>query len=125
MTISNKFRNLTGASVLSLAAAFGTGCSTSGPIYSEGPDYNGQRTRITNQPMDCTIRTQRSGTYNGGSTTQVGNGTFTETCVSSPYADQRRSLMDREIDNAKRNAVRRTGQEINRALGEALRNALD
>ena len=124
MQISNKFKQLTGASVLSLAAIFSTGCATSSGIYSEGSDYNGQRTRIQNQPTDCTITMQRGGTYNGGRTTQVGNGSWSERCVSSPYGSQRQrgtNVVQQEYDRAKAGIARDIGNEVRGAIRDAIR----
>lgn len=125
MNISSNFKRLAGASALALAAAFTTGCA-SGPsgYYSEGGDYNGQRTRIDNQQMDCTIVTERSGTLRGGSTTQVGDGTFSEKCVSSPHANQRQRGTDpiqREIENTKRNVTRDIGNEVRSVIRDTIR----
>lgn len=127
MNISSNFKRLAGASILSLAAAFGSGCASYGTTYSEGPDYNGQRTRIDNQQMDCTVITQRSGTYRGGSTTQVGDGTFTERCVSSPYTDHRRYGTSPAgiMENLGERVGRNTAREVERRINDVLRNALD
>jgi len=120
--------NLKIAGALSAALTM-AGCA-SGPtgFYNEDANYNGQRTRIENQPIDCTIVTQRSGTLRGGNTTQVGDGSWSERCVSSPHANQRQSGTDpiqREFDRVQSGVVRDVGNEVRRGVRDALRGVLD
>jgi hypothetical protein len=74
----NKFITTVAAGVLGLSAL--TGCASQTSLrYSEGADYNGQRTAAQGVKMDCTYRTVRKGeTYQGG--TYLQPGTVVETC---------------------------------------------
>ncbi|GEM_PF-5321840 len=106
-------RNLFGGAALTALVA---GCQTTPapyiPTYNEGPDYNGQRTQIYGQPVDCTVITRRDGRVYGGQTV-YGTGTARETCVSTPREDYRRGsgLQDatRTIRDTERmiNSIRR------------------
>ena len=72
---------------LAVVASVG-GCVQSTPsYYSEGPDYNGQRTAIQNQPMRCDVYTSEVGQVNGGTTTFNG-GTAVRNCVSTSAPQQ-------------------------------------
>jgi hypothetical protein len=112
-----------------LCAALATTACVSGPSggYSEGANYNGQRDRIQNQPIDCTIVTERGGTVRGGTTTQVGDGSWRERCVSSPYANQRQAgtnPIQQEFDRAQRDIARDVSNEVRRAVRSGIRDAL-
>lgn len=113
-----------------LSAAISMAGCASGPsvYYSEDANYNGQRTRIINQPTDCTIITQRGGTLRGGTTTQVGDGSWSERCVSSPHAGQRQRGTDpiqREIERTQQGIARDVGNEVRRGVRDAIRGVLD
>lgn len=117
------------AAALSLAAGTAlAGCAGGSATYSENAGYDGQRTRIENQPMDCTIQTQERGVVHGG--TQVYEpGTAVRRCVSSPDSDQRRRGTNPVSDvteefmkipgHAARDASRTLSHEIGEAISEA------
>lgn len=75
-------RNLFTGAALALLSGCGAAPNYSS-TYSEGPNYNGQRTPINAQPVNCTIVTRREGSVYGGQAV-YNTGRASETCVSTP-----------------------------------------
>ncbi len=67
-------------------------CGVSGCVaptngtYSEGPDYNAQRTRIQGQPMRCDVYSSEPGYVQGGRYV-FNQGTAVRNCVSTTSAE--------------------------------------
>ena len=122
MSISNKFRNLTGASVLSLAAAFGTGCASNiNSIYNEDPNLGPSRTPITNANLKCD--TQYNSRARGVGNKQIGETEWetSTTCYNNDRSRNRPSAFEREIDNTKRGITRDIGNEVRGVIRDAIR----
>lgn len=77
---------------MAVVASLGACVSPTSSHYSEGPDYNGQRTPIRNQPMRCDVYTSEVGQVYGGSTTFNG-GTAVRNCVSTSGTQQAQEAM--------------------------------
>lgn len=78
---------------MAVVASVGACVPTTSSHYSEGPDYNGQRTPIQHQPMRCDVYTSEVGQVYGGTTTFNG-GTAVRNCVSTPAPQQAQQAIE-------------------------------
>lgn len=68
-----------------------------GVVMSEAPDYSTQRTRIYNQPMQCTVTTHEQGRVRGGQAV-YNDGTASRSCVSTDDSYYRGNQMRQAQD---------------------------